>query len=49
LSDEKLNAIIHSAKSLDLQDFSTLSLIKELMKRNPKLVAELAVLKASIG
>ena len=49
LPDEKLNAIIHSAKSLDLKDFSTLSLIKELMKRNPKLVAELAMLKASIG
>lgn len=47
--DEKLNAIIHSAKALELKDFSTLSLIRELMKRNPKLVAELAVLKALIG
>ena len=49
LPDEKLNAIIHSARSLDLKDFSTFTLIKELMKRNPKLVAELAVLKATIG
>ncbi len=47
--DEKLNAIIHSAKSLDMKDFSTLTLVKELMKRNPKLVAELAVLRASLG
>lgn len=46
--DEKLNAIIHSAKCLDMKDFSTLTLVKELMKRNPKLVAELAVLKASL-
>lgn len=49
LPDEKLNAIIHSARSLDMKDFSTLTLVKELMKRNPKLVAELAVLRASIG
>ena len=49
LSDEKLNAIIHSAQSLDMKEFSTLTLVKELMKRNPKLVAELAVLKAMIG
>jgi len=48
LPDEKLNAIIHSAKCLDMKDFSTLTLIKELMKRNPKLIAELAVLKASL-
>ena len=41
LSDEKLNAIIHSAKCLDMKDFSTLTLVKELMKRNPKLIAEL--------
>ena len=49
LPDDKLNAIIHSARSLDLKDFSTFTLIKELMKRNPKLVAELAILKATIG
>ena len=48
LSDEKLNAIIHSAKCLDMKDFSTLTLVKELMKRNPKLIAELAVLGASL-
>jgi len=49
LPDEKLNAIIQSAASLNLKEFSTLSLIRELMKRNPKLVVELAALKASLG
>jgi len=48
LSDEKLNAIIQSASKMNLKDFSTLSLIKELMKRNPRLVVELAALKASL-
>jgi digeranylgeranylglycerophospholipid reductase len=49
LSDEKLNAIIQSASKMNLKEFSTLSLIKELMKRNPRLVVELAALKASLG
>jgi digeranylgeranylglycerophospholipid reductase len=49
LSDAKLNAIIHSAKAIDLKDFSTISLIKEIMKRNPLLLADLAGLMASIG
>ncbi|MBP1928254.1 digeranylgeranylglycerophospholipid reductase [Methanolinea mesophila] len=48
LSDEKLNAIIQTAAMMNLKDFSTLSLIKELMKRNPRLVVELAALKASL-
>jgi digeranylgeranylglycerophospholipid reductase len=48
LSDEKLNAIIQTAARMNLKDFSTLSLIKELMKRNPRLVVELAALKASL-
>jgi digeranylgeranylglycerophospholipid reductase len=48
LSDEKLNAIIQSASKMNLKEFSTLSLIKELMKRNPRLVVELAALKASL-
>jgi digeranylgeranylglycerophospholipid reductase len=49
LSDAKLNAIIHSAKAIDLKDFSTISLIKEIMKRNPLLLADLAGLMKSIG
>ncbi len=48
LPDEKLNAIIQSASKMNLKEFSTLSLIKELMKRNPRLVVELAALKASL-
>jgi digeranylgeranylglycerophospholipid reductase len=48
LTDEKLNAIIQSASKMNLKEFSTLSLIKELMKRNPRLVVELAALKASL-
>ena len=49
IPDEKLNAIIHSATSLNMKEFSTLSLLRELMKRNPKLVIELAALRASLG
>ena len=48
MSDAKLNAIIHSARAIDLKDFSTLSLIKEIMKRNPLLLADLAGLMAAI-
>jgi len=46
--DEKLNAIIHSVSNLDLKEFSTLTLIKELLKANPKLLVELGALAASI-
>jgi digeranylgeranylglycerophospholipid reductase len=49
MSDSKLNAIIHSAKAIDLKDFSTLNLIKEIMKRNPLLLADLAGLMTKIG
>jgi digeranylgeranylglycerophospholipid reductase len=48
LSDEKLNAIIHSVTKLNLTEFSTLMLIKELMKVNPRLVVELGALAASL-
>jgi digeranylgeranylglycerophospholipid reductase len=46
--DEKLNTIIHSVSKLDLKEFSTLTLIKELLKANPKLLVELGALAASI-
>lgn len=45
-SDAKLNAIIQSAAQVDLKEFSTLTLVKEILKRNPKLLLELAFLKA---
>jgi digeranylgeranylglycerophospholipid reductase len=48
LTDEKLNALIQSASQMNLKEFSTLALIKELIKRNPKLLTELAALRASL-
>jgi digeranylgeranylglycerophospholipid reductase len=46
--DEKLNEIIHSVSKLNLKEFTTLTLIKELIRINPKLVLELGALAASI-
>ena len=45
MSDEKLNSILDSVSSINLQEFSTLTLIKELLKHNPRLLMELAPLK----
>ena len=45
LPDEKLNTIIQTASQLDLKEFSTFNLVKELLKRNPKLLLELAFLR----
>jgi digeranylgeranylglycerophospholipid reductase len=46
--DTKLNEIIHSVSNLNLTEFSTLNLIKEIIRVNPKLVLELGALAASI-
>jgi digeranylgeranylglycerophospholipid reductase len=46
--DEKLNDIIHSVSKLNLKEFSTLTLIKEIIRVNPKLVLELGTLAASL-
>ena len=46
--DAKLNEIIHSVSNLNLKEFSTISLIKEIIRVNPKLVLELGALAASI-
>ena len=46
--DEKLNEIIHSVSKMNLQEFSTLNLIKEIIRANPKLVLELGALAASL-
>jgi len=46
--DTKLNEIIHSVSKLNLSDFTTLSMIKEIMRVNPKLMFELGTLAASI-
>ncbi len=47
-SDEKLNEIIHSVSKLNLKEFSTMSLIKEIIRVNPKLMLELGALAASL-
>ncbi|MFA4825369.1 MAG: NAD(P)/FAD-dependent oxidoreductase [Methanoregula sp.] len=46
--DEKLNEIIHSVAKMNLKEFSTISLIKEIIKVNPKLMLELGALAASL-
>jgi len=46
--DAKLNEIIHSVSKLNLKEFTTLSLIKEIIMVNPKLMLELGALAASI-
>jgi len=46
--DTKLNEIIHSVSKLNLTDFTTLSLLKEIIRVNPKLMLELGALAASI-
>ena len=46
--DTKLNEIIHSVSNINLREFSTLSLIKEIIKVNPKLMLELGALAASL-
>jgi digeranylgeranylglycerophospholipid reductase len=46
--DEKLNEIIHSVSKLNLKEFSTLTLIKEIIRVNPKLMIELGALAASL-
>ncbi len=46
--DTKLNEIIHSVSKINLTEFSTLNLIKEIIRVNPKLVLELGALAASL-
>jgi len=48
LSDEKLNAIVHSMARIDLKDFSVFNLVKELIRHNPKLLLELKGLHDSL-
>jgi digeranylgeranylglycerophospholipid reductase len=46
--DKKLNEIIHSVSCINLKEFSTINLIKEIIRVNPKLVLELGALAASL-
>ena len=47
-TDSKLNDIIHSVSTINLKEFTTMNLIKEIIKANPKLVLELGALAASL-
>jgi len=47
-SDAKLNEIIHSVSNINMKEFSTINLIKEIIRINPKLVLELGALAASL-
>jgi digeranylgeranylglycerophospholipid reductase len=49
LSDEKLNAIIHSMSRINLKDFSVFNLVKELIRHNPRLLLELKGLHDSLA
>ena len=46
--DTKLNEIIHSVSNINMKEFSTMNLIKEIIRVNPKLVLELGALAASL-
>ena len=48
LPDDKLNALVQTAANINLTDFSTFTLIRELIKRNPKLLLELKALRDAI-
>ena len=47
-SDARLNEIIHSVAQISLKEFSTIALIKEIIRVNPKLVLDLGALAASL-
>ena len=49
LSDEKLNAVVHSMSRINLKDFSVFALVKELLKKNPRLLLELKGLRDSLN
>jgi digeranylgeranylglycerophospholipid reductase len=46
--DAKLNDIIHSVSAIHMKEFTTMNLIKEIIRANPKLVLELGALAASL-
>ncbi|MGC9435385.1 MAG: NAD(P)/FAD-dependent oxidoreductase [Methanomicrobiales archaeon] len=49
LSDRQLNALAQSIAAVDLDEFSVLSLVKELIRRNPAMLAKLKALRKSIS
>ncbi|MFA5237135.1 MAG: NAD(P)/FAD-dependent oxidoreductase [Methanoregula sp.] len=44
-TDEKFNRLIHSAAAINLDEFSTLALVRELLIRNPGLLADLPLIR----
>ena len=48
LPDTKLNEIIHSVSNINMKEFTTMNLIKEIIRVNPKLMLELGALAASL-
>jgi digeranylgeranylglycerophospholipid reductase len=49
LDDAKLNTLAESIASISFSEFSVLALIKELIKRNPKMLLELKALKDTLS
>jgi len=49
LDDNRLNTLADSIACIDLKEISVLSLVKEIVKRNPKMLLELKALKDSIS
>ncbi len=49
LDDTKLNALADSIASISLKEFSVSALMKELIKRNPKMLFELKALKDTLA
>ena len=49
LDDTKLNTLAESIANISLEEFSVLTLIKELIKRNPKLLLELKALRDTLS
>jgi len=49
LDDKKLNTLADSIASISFSEFSVAALIRELIKRNPKMLLELKALKDTLS
>jgi len=49
LSDEKMNTLARSIEGINFSEITVMALLKEIIKRNPKLLLELKHLKDSLG
>jgi digeranylgeranylglycerophospholipid reductase len=48
-TDDKFNRLIHSAATIDLEEFSIPELIREFVVRNPALLADLTAFRAALS